>query len=195
MDPDESPRWDCRWPDPVALKVAMERFLLELGTNPDAVGDLHPTMPILVRMETDVGAAGMTTALLVTPWGVERVYWHRRDQGAPPVESAIPLDGDAQGLVDKDQGVLLALGDRLQPALTAWEPETGHYFVETLLHSVRDLNTAEQALAVATGLQPPPPPGRSLTGHMQQPVSRRDLFDLFRRESANSRSQPLNRER
>jgi hypothetical protein len=175
-----SPQWDCRWPDPVALKVAAQRILAEQSADRT---DLNRRLDITVRMEPpppDAGPGALVRALLVTPWAVERIYWANPAAESLPIESAYPLEGDASHRVSKGQGVLLRSGTRTVPVLIAWEPETGHHFVEALRSEVQAFEDPEEALAAALGTKPPPPPRKSISGHMNTSVSRRRLIRWFR---------------
>ncbi|MBF0426951.1 MAG: hypothetical protein HQL66_14150 [Magnetococcales bacterium] len=182
---DSLPRWEFRWPDPIALQVASERILRETVERARAEGvaltDLNLRLPVLARMENSPFMEELVQALLVAPWGVERVYWHPPNRQHPPaIESAYPLEADASGNVAKGQGLLLRVGERLKPVLVGWEPETGHHFVETLLHSVREFATADEAFAMARAADPLYKSGaRPVPSRMQRPVSRRQLFGFW----------------
>ena len=118
--------------------------------------------------------------MLVTPWRVERVYWSNPTLGDPPVQHAAPLEVDAAGRVVAGLGLLLkSEGERI-PVLTAWEPEVGHHFVETLLHSVHDFSTAEEAINAALGNKGKLHPKRSVADHLNKKVSRRNFLGIFR---------------
>ncbi|MBF0124067.1 MAG: hypothetical protein HQL60_01870 [Magnetococcales bacterium] len=162
--------WDFRWPDPVALRVASERILDAL---PDGV-KLNRRIVITVRLEDASRSGVVTSALLATPWAVERVYWKSPTWTEPmPVASALPLETDETGRVTAKQGLVLTLQQRRIPILTAWEPETGHYFVEPLIAPVLEFEHAEAALAAVAGVNP-------LSQPLQKPISRRHLITLFR---------------
>lgn len=177
-----SPAWDCRWPDPVALQVAAERLLDGLA---DTRKKLNRNIKVTVRMEPSPHPDALTRAVIAAPWGVERVYWNPPGVAEPPIESAYPLEADEAGRVARGQGMMLDAGkEGKKPILIAWEPETGHYFVETLLHSVLGYSNAEEALRMAGGggrVEPRKQPKKSVTQHLEKEVSRRGLFDLFRR--------------
>lgn len=169
--------WDCRWPDPVAIKVATERLLAEL---PQDRPDLNLRLPVTVRLETEAITPRLTRALLVTPWAVERIYWSAPALPAPPLEVAAPLDKDELDRPCKGQGAILRADDGNRPVVIAWEPETGHYFVETLLSPLLEFTTPEEAMATATGAAPPPPPRKAMTSHLQTEVSRRGFLRFLR---------------
>ncbi|MBF0341190.1 MAG: hypothetical protein HQL95_09560 [Magnetococcales bacterium] len=174
------PVWDCRWPDPVAIKVSATRIL---RTLPEDSPELNPRLAITVEMEMSEDLHGEVTALLVTPWAVERIHWHPAHLGVdPPVRHAIPLEVNASGRVAAGQGVLLELdgGNRLLPVVIAWEPETGHYFVETLLHHTQGYDTARSALDAALGKPLSRPVTQSITSTMHREVSRRGLLKFWR---------------
>jgi hypothetical protein len=176
---DDAPIWDCRWPDPVALKVSATRILRTLPENDPAI---NRKLTITVEMELNDDYSGEVRALLVTPWAVERIHWHSPTQGTtPPIRFAMPLEQDADHRVAAGQGVLLELeGGELVPVVTAWEPETGHYFVETLLHHTQEFDTAQTALEVALGKPMSTPPKRSISATMNRSVSRRGLLKFWR---------------
>lgn len=173
-----TPYWDCRWPDPVALQVASERILQSRAPDDP---NLNRRLTIRVQMVPPELPTEPTRALLVTPWAVERIYWHNTAQADPPVRHAAPLTPDAEGRVAAGLGVILEYATLRVPVLTAWEPEVGHHFVETLLPSVRDCLSGDEALAIALGQKPLYPPKRSVTDHLTRPVSRRSLFGIFGR--------------
>ncbi|MBF0158276.1 MAG: hypothetical protein HQL58_02015 [Magnetococcales bacterium] len=172
-----SPSWDFRWPDPVASRVASERLLEAMP--PDQAGLNHRIM-VTIRLETDGDRDVVTSALLATPWAVERIYWKApMFEGTMPIASAMPLEADETGRVAAKQGVILTLQQRRIPVLTAWEPETGHYLVEVLESPVLEYAHAEAALA-AVGVNPLSQPPRHWSQQIQKPVSRRSLITLFR---------------
>ncbi|MEO5341230.1 MAG: hypothetical protein H7837_12065 [Magnetococcus sp. MYC-9] len=175
----DSPCWDCRWPDPIALTVATER--IARGCAPE---DPRYNRRLGIRVQLDPHDEQPTVALralLVTPWAVERVYWHDPNQAAPPIRHAFPLTADMEGRVAAGLGVILSWAGQQIPVLTAWEPEVGHHFVETLLPSVQDLGSVEEAIAVALGRKPLFPVKRSVTDHLSSTVSRRNLLGLLGR--------------
>ncbi|MEO5364086.1 MAG: hypothetical protein H7838_10760 [Magnetococcus sp. DMHC-8] len=174
----QPPRWECRWPDPVALQVASERIL---RGRPTTDPQLNRRLPIRVQMEPVDHPTAPTRALLVTPWAVERVYWHNPTQPTPPLRYIGQLTSDEEGRVAAGIGVILEYLDQRIPVLTAWEPEVGHHFVEILPVSVLGVNSVEEAVAVALGRQPATPPKRSVTDHLNLTVSRRNLFGVFRK--------------
>ncbi|MBF0153394.1 MAG: hypothetical protein HQL64_06625 [Magnetococcales bacterium] len=182
---DSPPRWEFRWPDPVAIQVASERILRETLDQAKADGveltDFNLRLPVMVRMESSPFTEELAHALLVAPWGVERVYWHPpNQQQSPAIESAYALEADANGNVAKGQGVLLRVAGNLKPVLIGWEPETGHYFVETLLHSVREFDTAGEVFAMASRAYPLyKPETQTVSSQMQRQVSRRQLFSFW----------------
>ncbi|MBF0136728.1 MAG: hypothetical protein H7833_03320 [Magnetococcus sp. DMHC-1] len=183
---DHAPVWEFRWPDPVAIQVASERILRELRTRASADGteltSLNLRLPVMVRMESTAGAEELARALLLTPWGVERIYWHPHGQEQSSIiESAFPLEADTEGRVAKGQGVLLRVAGSPRPVLIGWEPETGHYFVETLLHSVQEFDTIEEAFNMAQGVRPLRKPKMpTISDQMQRQVSRRQLLGFWR---------------
>ncbi|ABK43192.1 hypothetical protein Mmc1_0671 [Magnetococcus marinus MC-1] len=171
--------WDCRWPDPVALKVANDRLAEAL--DGERAG-LNPALEVMVEMESAARDDGLASALLITPWAIERVYWLGAGQLAPPVQSAYPLEGDAQGRVAAGQGVLLHTAKGATPVVIAWEPETGHHFAQVLLPQVQNYINSYDAMAAAkaVGGAQPHRTKQSLSNHLDKPVSRRGLFNLFR---------------
>ncbi|MBF0459962.1 MAG: hypothetical protein HQL87_01055 [Magnetococcales bacterium] len=171
------PRWECRWPDLVALQVATARLLRDRTTDPS----LNPRLGIRVQRDPSDHPQAPIRALLVTPWAVERVYWNNPARQNPPVRHTIPLLADAHGRVAAGIGVILEYRATDIPVRTAWEPETGHYFVETLLPAVQDLGSVEEAIAVALGRKPLYLPKQSLTDHLSLPVNRRHLLGLWHR--------------
>ncbi len=172
------PIWDCRWPDTMALQVATDRIL---RSRPLDDPGFNRHLPITVRMDPTPYPDDPTRALLVAPWGVERIYWTPPDSGPPPILHVAELETDGQGRVASGIGVLLETEERQIPVITAWEPETGHYFLETLLHSVRNFNNVETALATALGRKPPPAPKSSLSDHLKKNMSRRNLLGFGRK--------------
>ncbi|MBF0614449.1 MAG: hypothetical protein G8237_04190 [Magnetococcales bacterium] len=178
MEEESGPVWDCRWPDPVALKVSATRILRNL---PEKSPELNRNLAITVEMELNDDYSGDVRALLVTPWAVERIYWHSPTRGNdPPIRHAMALEADGAGRVAAGQGVLLELEDRqLVPVVTAWEPETGHYFVETLLHHTQGFDTAQSALDRALGKPLTRPTRQSVSSTMQRNVSRRGLLKFW----------------
>lgn len=175
--PSTPPRWDCRWPDPIALKVAADRILR--GRPPEDPA-INRKLTIRVQVEPPEDANAPIRAILITPWGVERVYWSNPTQGEPPIQHAAPLEMDAEGRVSAGIGLLLESEGSHIPVLTAWEPEVGHHFVETLLHSVQNFSTVEEAMTTALGNALPYTPKRSITDHLNRTVSRRNLLGFFR---------------
>lgn len=175
MEATTNQAWDCRWPDPVAVTVAADRILAQRPLDDPA---LNRKLRVYVRLDPPGIPEDPISAVLVTPWGVERVYWNPPEQ-LPEIIHAVPLEINSEGLVAPGQGVLLSTSTRSIPVLTAWEPETGHHFIETLLHSVRDFESPEQAIAAIDGEEPPPPPKKSLTQHMEKKISRRGLFGFL----------------
>ncbi|MBF0271264.1 MAG: hypothetical protein HQL98_04175 [Magnetococcales bacterium] len=174
------PVWDCRWPDPVALKVSATRILRDL---PEESPELNRNLAITVEMELNDDYSGEIRALMVTPWAVERIHWHSSHQGSePPIRHAMGLETDDTGRVAAGQGVLLELeGGKLVPVVIAWEPETGHYFVETLMHHTQGYDTARSALEAALGKAPDPSATQSISSTMNRSVSRRGLLKFWRR--------------
>jgi hypothetical protein len=177
MDATSAQIWDCRWPDPVAIQVAAGRILEERPIEDPA---LNRKLPVFVRPDPPGIPEDPISVLLVTPWGVERVYWNPPER-VPAIIHAAPLEVDEQGLVKSGQGVMLETSKRTIPVLISWEPEAGHHFIETLLHSVRDYDSPQQAIAAIDGEQPPPPAKKSLTQHMEKKISRRGLFGFLDR--------------
>ncbi|MBF0184600.1 MAG: [NiFe]-hydrogenase assembly chaperone HybE [Magnetococcales bacterium] len=171
----DSPRWECRWPDPVGLKVACERIL---QSRPADDPTLNRRMNIRVQMENSFPNAPIP-ALLVTPWAVERVFWHDMSRPEPPIRHAMPLTADPDGRVAAGQGVLLEYPNRLVPVLTAWEPEVGHHFIEILMNSTRDLDSFEEAIAVVSGKKATSRANQSVADHLNKSISRRNLLGLF----------------
>ena len=94
---------------------------------------------------------------------------------------ASPLATDAAGRIQSGIALLLACEGKQLPVLTAWEPEVGHHFIETLLHTVQPFATAEEAMAAATGKDRETPPTRSIADHLNRRVDRRALLGIFRR--------------
>ena len=179
MNPPQSGQealWDCRWPDAIALRVATERLLLARGESDPA---LNQNLPIRVHMDPPENPEDPMRAILVTPWAVERIYWSNPAKGPPPIRHAAALERDQTGRAATGQGVLLETEERQIPVQIAWEPETGHHFVETVLHSVRDFDTPDEAIATALGTQPPPKTKQSLSNHLQKKMSRRRLLGLL----------------
>ncbi len=172
------PRWECRWPDPIALTVASERIL---QGRPPEDPNLNRRLSIRVQMDPPNHPTAPMRALLVTPWAVERVYWHNPAQPNPPLRHATPLTRDAEGRVAAGLGVLLEYLEELIPVLTAWEPEVGHHFVETLLPSVEGFGSVDEAIAIALGRKPTYPLKRSVTDQLNLSVSRRNLLGIFHR--------------
>lgn len=172
------PIWDCRWPDPVALKVASDRLLRNRSLEDTA---LNRKMNIRVQIEPPKDSETPIRAILVTPWGVERVYWSNPTLESPEVKHAVPLELDDEGRVEAGIGLLLNDEGRQVPVLTAWEPEVGHHFIETLLHSVKNFSSADEAIATALGEKAPPSAQRSVMDHLNHKVRRRDLLEIFRR--------------
>ncbi|MEO5377603.1 MAG: hypothetical protein H7832_07460 [Magnetococcus sp. DMHC-6] len=168
-------KWDCRWPDPVALQVAAERVLATLSPNHP---DINPQLWVQARLTPPRDE--LPSAILITPWAVERIYWHLPGT-LPSIQSATPLQVDEAGRVAKGQGVILRGKEKTIPVLIAWEPETGHHFVQTILHQVTHLNSNESAMAAALAQENPgihvP---RSVSSRLEQPMDRRGLFRLFR---------------
>ncbi|MBF0188458.1 MAG: hypothetical protein HQL50_11100, partial [Magnetococcales bacterium] len=173
--------WDCRWPDPVAMQVAHDRIRLTL--DPDRP-DLNMRLPTTVRMEPAPASESdpLPRALLVTPWAAERVFWGLPDGSAPPISSAFPLQGDDEGRVDTGQGVVLHADGTDIPVIIGWEPETGHFFSETLLKPILNYTRADEVLQIALGERPTPTKSKSLSNHLEHQVSRRSLFGFLRRE-------------
>ncbi|MBF0322991.1 MAG: hypothetical protein HQL62_08650, partial [Magnetococcales bacterium] len=142
---------------------------------------LNLRLPVVTRMESAPDSDELARALLVSPWGVERIYWHPPNRPTDLwIVSAYPPEGDADGKVAKGQGLLLRVQGNLKPVLVGLEPETGHYFVETLLHSVQEFDTIEEAFAAARAMGPSQHPGaRSVSDRLQRPVSRRQMFGFW----------------
>lgn len=170
--------WDCRWPDPVALQVASNRILHSRSPEDPAI---NRNLSIHVHIDPPKDPNTPIRAILVSPWGVERIYWSNPTLESPPIQHATPLEVDANGRVACGIGLLLEYEDRPIPVLTAWEPEVGHHFVETLLHSVQNFSTVTEAMAAALGDSLPHTPKRSVADRLNRNVSRRDLLELFRR--------------
>lgn len=183
MDDTKTPLWDCRWPDPVALQVAAERLLQQ--RDPEDPG-LNRKVSVLVRPDPPEGPDEVVSVLLASPWAVERIYWSAPPGQPPPILHAAPLDVDQEGRVAAGQGVMLELERRTVPVLIAWEPETGHHFVETLCHSVRDFHSSEEALQAVQDDRPPPIFKKSLSQHMEKKISRRGLFGFLDRRGRDS---------
>ncbi|MBF0420515.1 MAG: hypothetical protein HQL78_10155 [Magnetococcales bacterium] len=178
VPPAPAPGWDCRWPDPVALKVATDRIL---AARPEDDPDLNRRLAVTVRMEVPGQDGDPVSAILVTPWAVERVFWHFNGSSAtPPIRFASELEFDLQGRVAAGQGVILETSQRTYPVVIAWEPETGHHFVQTLLHEVHAFHSVEKAIQSA--LSGNTPRGRitqaSMAATLDKEVSRRGLFSL-----------------
>lgn len=169
--------WDCRWPDPVAIQVATKRIL---AARPPDDPALNRRLSVVIHMDPPQESDNHAQAILVTPWAVERIHWHTNSQRPPAIKHATPLETDGEGRVAAGQGVILKTGETTVPVLIAWEPETGHHFVETLLHSVHEFITSEQAMAAALG-QLSRQHKRSFSERMDRPIRRRDLFNLFGR--------------
>lgn len=166
--------WDWRWPDPVALKVAAERLLRAL---PPSRPDLNPRIPIWVQMLTAVTPeAAWVQAVLLSPWAAEKVYWPPPGSDMPPIQSAFPLECDDSGRILSGQGVLLTWDRFVHPVVINWEPETGHYFTESLIQPVERFISLDQLLRAAIGLASPTGPKPTLITRLSQPVSRRRLF-------------------
>ncbi|MBF0612346.1 MAG: hypothetical protein G8345_12335 [Magnetococcales bacterium] len=179
--------WDCRWPDPVALRVASERILDGLSGSRT---DVNWRIGLQVEMEGVPAPGGFPNALLISPWGVERVYWSPFGTEAPPIQSAAPLVADDQGRVAAGQGVLLLTEPKPTPVLIGWEPETGHHFIQSLIGNMLPYEDGHQAMmaafavekrggswvAASTGGVVEEEPSR-----LQKPVSRRGMFGFLRR--------------
>ncbi|OSM01861.1 hypothetical protein MAIT1_01912 [Magnetofaba australis IT-1] len=119
---------------------------------------------------------------------MERIWWKAPQDMVPPIESALSLEPDAEGRVAAGQGALLRIEERAIPVVIAWEPETGHHFVQALLRNPRDfLNSADALEAAAeqrhAGDKRQTPRRQSVSQHLDKQVSRRGLFDLFRNRS------------
>ena len=177
MDDITNQLWDCRWPDPIAIQVAADRIL---ATRPIDDPALNRKMRVYVRPDHPGMPEDPTSAILVTPWAVERVYWNPPEQ-TPALIHVAPLNVDEEGRIAAGQGVMLETSTRTIPVLIAWEPEAGHHFIETLLHSVRDYESPEQAIAAIQGEEPPPSAKKSLSQHMEKQISRRGLFGFLDR--------------
>jgi hypothetical protein len=175
MDDTTQQLWDCRWPDPVAIKVAADRILASRDEDDPA---LNRKLRVHVEADPPSEAEELTSVLLVTPWAVERIYWTPQWL-SPAVIHAAPLEIDENGRVASGQGVLLETSQRTIPVLIAWEPETGHHFIETLLHSLRDYDSIEQVMAGLQDEQKVPITKKSLTQHLDKKVSRRGLFGFL----------------
>ncbi|MBF0109674.1 MAG: hypothetical protein HQL76_10905 [Magnetococcales bacterium] len=174
--PSSKPRWDCRWPDPVALKVASDRLL---AGRPIDDPTLNRRLGVTVRMESPGDGDDPVHAILVTPWAVERVFWHLNQPGSiPPVRYAAELDLDTEGRIAAGQGVILETRERTYPVVIAWEPETGHHFIQTLLHQVLEFRSVDEAIGEALGVHHLARDRRSLTDQLQRKVSRRGMFRL-----------------
>lgn len=168
--------WDCRWPDPVALKVATDRIL---SSRPLDDPGLNRILGVFVRMEPPNDAGGPVSAILVTPWAVERIYWHHyQPNTTPPITHAAKLELDGAGRVAAGQGVLFQTKERTLPVIIGWEPETGHYFIETLLHQVYDYRSANDAINAALGVRPISLGKKSLDDRLNDKVSRRGILGL-----------------
>lgn len=177
-----APIWDCRWPDPVALRVSAERILRDLPADDP---NLNRCLTITVDMDLpNTLSIWAIQTLMVTPWAVERIYWHNPSSShLPPIQYAISLEKESSGRVAAGQGVLLEVSEkRLVPVVIAWEPETGHYFVETLLHCTLEFDTAQAALAAALGEPPESLPTLSIASTLNKEVSRRNLLGFWRRQ-------------
>ncbi|MBF0456226.1 MAG: hypothetical protein HQL72_15590 [Magnetococcales bacterium] len=175
MEDTTAQMWDCRWPDPVAITVATNRMLQ--ARDPDDPA-LNRKLRVYVRPDPPGIPEDPISVLLVSPWGVERIYWSPPERD-PPILHVAPLEVDSAGRIAAGQGVMLETSKRTVPVLIAWEPEPGHHFVETLLHSVRDYDSPEQAIAAIDGEEPPPSPKKSLSQHMEKKISRRGLFGFL----------------
>ncbi|MBF0621982.1 MAG: hypothetical protein HQL54_08645 [Magnetococcales bacterium] len=167
--------WDCRWPDPVAIQVAADRLAHERYNETT----FNPKISVIVRMEDSGDTSKLISAILITPWAVERIFWNNPAEPLPFIESAYPLSKDESGLIESGQGCLLIDETRKIPVTVAWEPEPGHHFIETLLPSVMAFNTAEEAFNAALNRKAPRIPGQSLSAHLKKPVSRRGLLRFF----------------
>ena len=171
-----STRWDCRWPDPIALKVATDRIL---RARPPQDPALNRRLPIRVHIVPPKNPETAIHAILVTPWAVERVYWSNSFE-EPVIQHPLPLRLNDEGKVVAGIGILLKYEDIFIPVLTAWEPEIGHHFIEILLHSVHSFSTTDEALAVALGNSVELSHKHSISDHLNQKVSRRNLLGIFR---------------
>ncbi len=169
--------WDCRWPDPVAVQVAAQRILAE---RPEDDPMLNRKLRVYVRPDIPGLPEDPISAVLVTPWAVERVYWNPPEQ-TPNLIHAAPLKVDDAGRVAAGQGVMLETSQKTVPVLIAWEPETGHHFIETLLHQeqIRNYDSPEQAIAAIQGEETPPQAKKSITQHMEKKITRRGLFGFL----------------
>lgn len=168
------PQWDCRWPDPVALKVATDRLLASRSAEDH---HLNRRLGVTVRLESPNDPEDPVSALLVSPWAVERVFWHHNTPGSsPPIMYAFDLELDATGRVVAGQGVIFKTRERTWPVVIGWEPEIGHHFVHTLLHQVDHLNSVDEAISEALGVHHLAASKRSLSDHLQKKVSRRSMF-------------------
>lgn len=167
--------WDFRWPDPVAMQVAATRLLGDRQNE-----SLNLGIGIRAQLEGDLAFEECTRGLLVSPWAVERLFWCSPGIQRPPMQSAYELTINEQGWFAAGQGVILLL-ERQIPVLTAWEYETGHYFVQTLLAPVTSFRSADEAMAAALGT--PLAAAPTLKQTLDQPVSRRHLFAFFRGRS------------
>lgn len=174
--------WDCRWPDPVALRVASQRILDAL--HPERT-DINRQIVLQVEMEGAPAPGGFPNALLITPWAVERVYWSPFGQPIPPIRCAQSLTLDPQGRIATGQGVLLLTEPHPTPVLIAWEPETGHHFIQSLVTDMRPYADGHQAIMAAyaprhaaTPATPTPPEASSPP--IARPISRRGLLGFFR---------------
>ncbi|MEG3638423.1 hypothetical protein [Magnetococcus sp. PR-3] len=180
MHDQDPPMWDCRWPDPVALKVANDRIAHSLDS---ARPGINAALEVMVELESAARDDGLASALLVTPWAIERVYWLGPGQINPPIQSAVPLEGDHSGRVAGGQGALLETGSGTKPVIIGWEAETGHHFVETIIREVQNYLNSMDAMAAAKAVgstAPNPKIKKSMTTHLEKPVSRRGLFNMFR---------------
>ncbi|HIJ84817.1 MAG: hypothetical protein HW380_2904 [Magnetococcales bacterium] len=171
----QASNWDCRWPDPVALKVATDRLLA--GRPPDDPS-LNRSLGVTIRMEPPEDPQNPISALLVSPWAVERVFWHHQPNTLPPIIHAADLELDPQGRVTSGQGVILETKNRTFPVVIHWEPETGHHFIQTLLPQVLDMRTLDEAIRHALGTHSGSLPQSSLSNHLHKKVSRRGLMGL-----------------
>ena len=171
-----SSRWDCRWPDPIALKVASDRTL---RARPPQDPALNRRLPIRVHIVPPKSPETAVHAILITPWAVERVYWSNSFE-EPEIQHAAPLILDEAGRVAAGIGLLLKYEEIWIPVLTAWEPEIGHHFIETLLHSVHPYSTTDEALAASLGNSVAVSRKHSITEQLNQKLSRRNLLGIFR---------------
>ncbi|MBF0309057.1 MAG: hypothetical protein HQL56_05990 [Magnetococcales bacterium] len=170
------PSWDVRWPDPVAIQVAAARLMAAQAEN----SALNRALGIHLHMEEGSFEDPYSTGILVTPWAVERIFWINPPRREPSLQSAMPLTIDDKGRVAPGQGVILQESSRRIGVLTAWEPETGHYFVETLLPSTLPFRSCQEALQAALGAPAPQPPRQSLSTQLETACSRRSLFGFLR---------------